>query len=358
MNQWIRLLLIALVIFVFMGIIFLFFQMRPLLQAIVSFLNAILGPFFIAMIISYLLHPIVQMLNARGVPRSLAVLLIYTVFIASLVILVINMLPMLEDQLNELVEHVPEWNRKIEYMISEYNEHGKELLPVSVQRGVEKALARLERSMGEMVSNIMSGLGGTIQQLFLVFIVPFLAFYMLKDTDQIERYVMMILPRERRQGVVRLVRSIDEALGNYIRGQFLVCLIVGLLAYFGYLLIGLPYPFLLAGFVAVFNIIPYLGPFIGAIPAMLIALTVSFDLVWKVVVINFIVQILEGNVISPQIVGRTMQLHPLAIMFALLVGEEIGGVFGLILAVPIFAAAKVIFEHVVAHYVQERSQKI
>src|SRR5690606_33646614 len=123
------------------------------------------------------------------------------------------------------------------------------------------------------------------------------------------------------------------------------------LAYIGYLVIGLPYALLLAALVALFNIIPYLGPFFGAIPAILVALSVSYKMVFYVIIVNLVVQMLEGNVISPQIVGRTLHMHPLLIIFALLVGGEVGGILGMILAVPFFAVGKVILEHVALHYI-------
>jgi predicted PurR-regulated permease PerM len=176
---------------------------------------------------------------------------------------------------------------------------------------------------------------------------------MLKDTKLIERSILAFFPIRHHKNVLRLFRDIDTALGNYIRGQLLVCLVVGVLAYIGYRWIGLPYPLLLASSVAVFNVVPYLGPFLGAIPALLVALTISRKMVVSALIINLVIQMLEGNVISPQIVGRTLHLHPLLIIFALLVGGEVGGIWGMILAVPFFAVCKVVVEHV-TRYVLHR----
>lgn len=194
--------------------------------------------------------------------------------------------------------------------------------------------------------------------LFLVFIIPFLAFYMLKDFQMIEKTALTIVPKKHRDRTVRLFVDIDQALGNYIRGQVLVCLIVGILAYLGYWLIDMPYPLLLAFIVALFNIIPYLGPFFGAFPALVMASTVSVQMVLLVVTVNFVVQILEGNVISPQVVGRKLHLHPLLIIFALLVGGKIAGIVGLILAVPVFAVVKVIIHHVYVYYTDSENELV
>lgn len=151
---------------------------------------------------------------------------------------------------------------------------------------------------------------------------------MLKDIQSIERTLLTLLPKKQRKPILRLLRDVDDALGNYIRGQFLVCVVVGVLAYIGYLIVGLPYALLMAALVAVFNVIPYLGPIFGLIPSLFVALTVSPKTAVGVVIVNLFVQMLEGNVISPQIVGRSLHMHPLFIILALLVGGEIGG-FGI-----------------------------
>ncbi|SFS97429.1 AI-2E family transporter [Marininema halotolerans] len=345
-----RLLSISLVILVLLGILFLLVKISPLLHTLIIFLKAILGPFIIAIIFSYLLNPIVNMLSNRAVPRSLAVLLIYTLFICAIAIIVTNLLPLFNHQVHELVEHFPEWNQRVQTWIDQMNE-SKDALPESVRLGIEKSLDRLEGTITDGVGNMVGDLGSTLNQVFLAFIVPFLVFYMLKDVHVIENTVVKLLPTKRRREVIQMFREIHEALGNYIRGQLIVCVAVGVLAYIGYLLIGLPYALLMAAIVGIFNVIPYLGPFFGAIPALLVAVTVSKEMVIGVIVVNLIVQILEGNILSPQIVGKSLQMHPLFIIFALLVGGELGGIFGLILAVPLFAAGKVIIDHTFRHYI-------
>lgn len=339
----------ALLILAVLGIVFMLMQLGPLLSVLFAFLKTVLAPFLIAVLISYLLNPIVALLSRRGVPRSIAVLMIYALFIASITIMLINTIPLFNIQIQELAEHVPEWNQQMQSWIKQFNDN-KDFLPQSVKDGIEKSLDKMEQGVTDGVGRMMDGLGSTLNQLFIAFIVPFLAFYMLKDAEVIEKSLVSFLPGKRRKEVLRLLKEIDDALGNYIRGQLLVCFVVGVLAYIGYLIIGVPYPLLLAAAVAVFNVIPYIGPFIGAVPAVLVGLSVSTKMVISVIVVNLVVQMLEGNVVSPQIVGRTLHMHPLFIIFALLVGGEVAGIMGLILAVPFFAVCKVIVEHIALHY--------
>lgn len=220
--------------------------------------------------------------------------------------------------------------------------------------GMNNWFFQLENRLAEGISHFLDNIGTTINLLFNAFIVPFLVFYILKDFDVFERTVVSCLPRARRKSIVTLLKDIDAALGNYIRGQFLVCIIIGVLAYIGYAIVGMPYALLFASVVAVFNIVPYMGPFLGAAPAIVMASTVSFRLVLLVAVVNTLCQIVESNIISPQVVGRTLHLHPLLIIFALLVGGELAGMIGLILAVPFFAAAKVVIQHFMAFLIKRK----
>lgn len=334
-------------------ILFMLLQLRPIIVGIYQFMREILTPFIIALIISYVLNPVVSLLGARKVPRTVAVLTIYAVFITSATVVLMNVIPMLIKQLAELNQHMPEVAFQAQSVVDNFN--GLKFLPDSVREGINQSLAKLENGISLAIAGYLGGIGSTINTMFLVFIIPFVAFYILKDFQLIEKAALAIVPRAHRKEIVSMLVDIDTALGNYIRGQFTVCMIVGLMAYIGYWLIGIPYALLLACVVAVFNIIPYLGPFLGAAPALIVASTVSWKMVLLVILVNTTCQILEGNVISPQVVGRSLQMHPLVIIFALLAGGEIAGIAGLILAVPFFAVMKVILQHVFLYIIHRRT---
>ncbi|AKG35824.1 AI-2E family transporter [Paenibacillus durus] len=347
-NKWFRWMvgvLLALIILYFVWLL------HPMLQHIFSFLKAVLAPFLAAMIISYVLNPVVSMLAGRKVPRGAAVLLIYAVFLTTIAVIAVNLVPMLIKQLEELNEHLPEMTLRAQGLMHSMNTR---LIPPGVEMGLNNWFFQLENRLAAGISHFLDHIGTTIGVLFDAFIVPFLVFYILKDFDVFERMLVSCLPRSRRKSIVTMLKDIDDALGNYIRGQFLVSLILGILAYIGYALIGMPYALLFASVVAIFELVPYLGPFLGAAPAIVMASTISFRLVMLVVVVNTICQMLEGNVISPQVVGRTLHLHPLLIIFALLVGGELAGIVGLILAVPCFAAGKVVLQHVITYYMKRK----
>lgn len=344
-NRTFRLLIYGLLI---LALIYMIQQLSPILTGMYRFLKAVLAPFLIAMIISYVLNPVVGLLTRRKVPRTMAVLLIYVTFIASVAVMIMNVTPMFMHQLRELNQHMPEITMKTERWIDGI--HQNTVLPESVRTGILKSLAKAESAISAKIADFVDSIGNTINTLFVAFIIPFLAFYMLKDLKLIERSVLTFVPKKHRRQIIRLLIDIDDALGNYVRGQFLVCAVIGVMAYLAYVIIGAPYPILLASVVAVFNIIPYLGPFFGAAPAVVMASTISVKMVIMVVIANTAIQVLEGNVISPQIVGRTLHLHPLLIIFALLVGGQIAGIVGLILAVPALAVLREVIHHWRIHY--------
>lgn len=341
-------------VWLLLGLVILYFiwQLRPMLAQVYGVLKAVFAPFLIAIIISYVLNPIVRMLGGRKVPRTMAVLLIYAVVLTSLSVILMNVIPMLVEQLEELGEHLPELALHTQQMVSRWDNG---IFPGSIRMGMNNWFFQFENRLTSGISKFLDNIGTTIGVVFNAFIIPFLIFYMLKDIELIERLVLRYLPRSRRKSTITLLKEIDQALGNYVRGQLLVCVIIGVLAYIGYMIIGMPFALLLAGVVALCNIIPYLGPFLGAAPAIVMATTISWKMVLFVLLVNMLCQTIESNVISPQVVGRSLHLHPMLIIFALLIGGEIAGVPGLILAVPFFAVMKVIIQHFYTYYVRRKA---
>lgn len=345
-----KILVYLFIIVLTLTILFLIVKLSSLFGYIILFIKSIFLPFFIALIVSYLLHPIVSILHDKGIPRSIAVLIIYVIFFGSIAIILINAFPVLVKQLKEFAQQMPDIFERFQKWQDGVRHDHSNPLPDTFQDGIDATLENIEEKIAKGFVNIIEWVTGTIGVIFTVVLVPFVTFYMLKDYKLLEKTIMTFVPKKSRKEMIRLARDIDEALGNYIRGQLLVCSIVGVLAYVGYLLIGLPYSLLLALIVAITNIIPYLGPFIGAAPAFIVGLSISWKMAVSVLAVNLLIQMLEGNIISPQIVGRKLNIHPLFIILALLVGGETAGIVGLILAVPIFAILKVIIQHIGLYY--------
>lgn len=319
--------------------------LRPVLSQLFHLLEEVLVPVLVGLIIAYLLHPIVQLLERRRVPRLMAVLLIYGSFVLIIAIGVVNAIPIFTKQLVELSDDLPRLSEWYYKWMSEWEAH-KYFLPDSISHGVDRVIIQSHENMSRSVTQLVNNARNSIGKVLAYAVVPFIAFYLLKDMKQLHEAGMSVVPRAYRKQVLAVLRDINESLGNYIHGQMTVAIIVGVFAYLGYWLVGMPYPFVLAAFVCLTNIIPYIGPLIGAAPAVVVALTISTKMLLLVLLINIMIQVVEGNILSPNIVGRSLHLHPLLIIMALLAGEAIGGVIGLIVAVPVLAVCKVIISRV------------
>lgn len=319
--------------------------LRPVISQLFYLLAEVILPFLVGLIIAYLLHPIVRALERRRVPRLIAVLLIYMSFVLIISIGLLNAIPIFTRQLVELSDDIPRLTKWYYSWLSEWESH-KYFLPDSISLGVDRVIIQSQDRLSHTISQLVNNARNTMGKLLGYAVVPFIAFYLLKDMKVINQVGMSIIPPAYRKQTLSVLRDVNESLGNYIHGQMIIALIVGLCAYIGYWWIDMPYPFVLASFVCLTNIIPYMGPIIGAAPAIVVALTISTKMVVLVLVVNLIIQTIEGNILSPNIVGRSLHLHPLLILFALLAGEAIGGIVGLIVAVPVLAVCKVVINRI------------
>lgn len=332
-------------LFVTLLCIFLIAQLREFFHDIWTVIKALLIPFLAAMVVSYVLQPVVELLVRRRVPRGAAILIIYFAFSVVVVVAIVQAIPAVARQMTQLGNHIPELLTRADQWIDQISAR-KQYLPDGLRRGVEAALGQFEHKLTASAGQILSFLTSTVSAVFIAFVVPFLVYYMLKDARAMGRAFIHLVPRGYRSQAKEILTSVDATLGSYVRGQLLVMVAVGILTFAGLLVIGMPYALLFALFLAAMDIIPYLGPFIGAAPALILAFSISPGMALKVLIVNLIVQQCEGNLISPQIMGRTLHLHPMAIVAALLVGGEIGGVLGMICAVPVLAVVKVVYTNI------------
>ena len=206
--------------------------------------------------------------------------------------------------------------------------------------------------MTRYLTGLRSVTNSVISGLIIIVLGPVMAFYLLVDLPRLRRGAMTLIPPGRREEIKGLMDRIGTAVGGFFRGQLLVALFVGVASSIGLWAIGLPY-WLLVGMVAgIFNLVPLVGPFIGGGLAVIIALVSGEPLkaVWAALVLLAVQQI-DNHLISPNVMGRTVQLHPVVVMLALLVGASFAGLFGMLVVVPLVAMAKIIFLFIWSKYV-------
>lgn len=326
--------------------VYLLVKTFPVYGVVFSFLWKLLSPFIIASVIAYLLYPVIEQLHRWNIHRGIAILFIYTLFFGGIGYLIYRIYPRIVHQVQDLVENfhifTDLYNRTI-LSVYEYTS----FLPETVHDKMDEVIFQIEHSLDELLSNLIGGFTGIFDAIVMFTVIPVLVFYFLKDFKKMKAYFQRFIPKKYRNQTVMVLHAIDDSLGKYIRGQLLVCLFVGLASLIFFKLLKLKYALLLAVIMAITNLIPYFGPIIGAIPAAIITFstTESIQIIFFLLLGIFIIQLIEGNLLSPYIVGKSVAIHPAAIIFALILGSNLFGVAGMVLAVPVLTVIRVIVNH-------------
>ena len=326
-----------------------------LLLRLLVYINPIVPPLLIAIAVVYLLNPLVSALERRGVPRAAGAGIVYVLFLCIVALVISLLVPVVTRQVGQVIDHFPDYLAGAQATISRLAarfgqepdfrldaEQVREWLSAGENR---QAVTRYLTGLRSVTNSVISGL-------IIIVLGPVMAFYLLVDLPRLRRGAMALVPPGRREEIKGLMDRIGTAVGGFFRGQLLVALFVGVASSIGLWAIGLPY-WLLVGMVAgIFNLVPLVGPFIGGGLAVIIALVSGEPLkaVWAALVLLAVQQI-DNHLISPNVMGRTVQLHPVVVMLALLVGASFAGLFGMLVVVPLVAMAKIIFLFIWSKYV-------
>ena len=313
------------------------------LGVVAWWVRVIWPPLFIAGAIVFLLNPVVTVLQHRHIHRALGTALAYLGFFAVVGAIGLVVFPLGADQADELSEEWPALRADVESWINDRAAEN-DLIP-SVDE-IESELGADDGSIEQRLDQLLD-IGIRIFHLALVLVLaPIIAFYLLIDLPRLRTVAESLVPERSKVEVMHVAQRLNRAIGGFFRGQLMVAIIVGLMVSVGLAVIDLPF-WLIIGMVAgLFNVIPLIGPWVGAVPGIVVALTtrdVSTAL-WVVAIMAGAQQI-DNHFISPLVMRRAVRLHPAAVMLALLAGGSLGGFLGLLLAVPAAAALKIVFGH-------------
>lgn len=345
----------ALQFLIVLTIIYVSTKISFLFQPVGIFVSTLFFPIIISGFLFFMLNPLVQKLHKWKVPKVVAILLIYAAVIGVVVLAVGNLVPMISNQIAALVNDMPTYVEKTEEFFDSLSET-QEFQWITTQQYVtqEEIIRRITEYANTLPDRITSGISGIFSVVTNIAItivtVPFLLFYMMKDGDKFPAAIAKFFPAGYREEGIKTLKETANTLSSYIQGQITVALFVGTLSLIGYWIIDLPYMLVMALIVAVTNIIPYVGPFLGGAPAVIVALFDSPGKALLVVVVIVVAQQIEGNVLSPLILGKSLNTHPATIIILLLVAGNLAGILGMILAVPTYAVAKTIFVNTVKFF--------
>jgi predicted PurR-regulated permease PerM len=333
--------------------------------------RTVLIPYVLGLTLAYLMLPLVNWLDRHlpdrlhswRVARPLAILLTYLLLFLLVAGIITFFVPLIIDQVNVLIENWP----SLTQTVRDWGTQGWGLY-----NKVIDSIERLSPSWKDTIENSLKGLGtevvavlqegavatvrtlsSTVGFIIGLVVIPFWLFYILHDESQVKEGVMRALPRQIRDDVRCMARLVDDVLSAYIRGQLLLCLFVGGLATLALLLIGVPFALVLGLIAGIFEILPFVGPILGAIPALVVALLADpWSALW-VAIAFFAIQQVENLILVPRISGESVKLHPAMVMVVLVVGNELAGFLGMLIAVPVTAVIRDLFKYLYLRFLDQ-----
>ncbi|MGM0836384.1 MAG: AI-2E family transporter [Bacillota bacterium] len=323
-------------------VIFLLSEVQFLVNPILSLIATLFFPLIFAGFLFYILKPVVEFLSrSKYIPRTLAIFIVFFVIIGGVVLGGFTVGDKIEEQVMQFAKDVPSILEKNEEQTKQViNENNFGLM--SYEEAKQKLLTFMKdqgERIGKNVAVIISSITSFVTVLVIV---PFIVFYFLKDGHKLLPFILKYLPQKHRIEGRRILTDIDKALSTYIGGQMIVALVNGFLMYIGYLIIGVEYALVLALFIVITAVVPIIGPALGVLPALIIGLMTDPFMAVKILILLTIVQQIEGNLVSPLIIGNKLSIHPLTVILLLLVAGKLYGFIGILLAVPVYSVLKVL----------------
>ncbi|WP_179193089.1 AI-2E family transporter [Trichococcus palustris] len=338
------LLLIGILIYIFNTISFVFKPLQVMFSSIIA-------PIILAIVFYYILNPIVTFLEHRGTNRTLGTAIVFILFILLVVYGFVLLIPIIATQLTNLVNEYPKYIEQMNAGIDRLTANS------SFNNYYIQARDWLDSTVGDIPKMILDWLGNssdkimnifsTISSVVVVLVTfPIILFFMLKDPDKFKPFMMKIIPPAFREDIEKISQKMTKKAGSYIQGQMFVALTLGVLLLTGYLIIGLNYAFVLSLIATFTAVIPFVGATIGVIPAIFVAAFTSPAMLFKMVIVWVVAQLIQTNIVEPNIMGRNLKMHPLMIMIVLLIMGNLLGFIGMILGVPLSAMLKILIEHI------------
>ncbi|MDA0692125.1 MAG: AI-2E family transporter [Nitrospinae bacterium] len=334
-------------------------MISALLTVFLYYSRRVIMPFFVAFALAYLLDPLVDRLENWKLSRTLSVVSLMLVFFALILGACLLIFPLLRLQAENLTKSLPTYIDVVQNWLRPFLEKVAGLDQQKIQEILNEGMARFGELPLKILSFVSTFLWDSLSSLFSVLlmianlvIIPVVMFYLLRDFDTINEKVLALIPPRFKEKTVETVREVDRVLASFVRGQLMVGLLMGLLYSTGLYVIGTPMSLFIGLVAGLANLVPYLGVIVGFFPAALLTyLQVQewLPVLWVVGVFG-VVQMLEGMVITPRVLGENIGLHPVAVIFAVLLGGELFGLVGIILGVPLVAVLNVLIRRGILHY--------
>jgi len=320
-----------------------------LLGIFIYLIRNVLFPIVISILFYYILNPIVVRLTDKrpkglGLNRILSIVIAFTLLILVVAAALVFIIPPLVEELGVLASHIPQYLSDAQNLLDSLDRLQARIdLPKEVDTMVLDLLRNVFGLISVFTQQTVNAAMGALSRVIYVIIIPLMTFFLLMDDTTLARGLVQNLPEAHRKIATRTLKQIDAVLRNYIVGQAILCTIVGILTGIVLALFGIKFSLILGIVAAVSQLIPNIGPFIGAAPALIIAIIMSPVLALEVSIFFLLLNILIVAVLAPKILGDKLNLHPFTIVLSVLILGEIAGMWGLFLAAPIVAILKILY---------------
>jgi len=319
-----------------------------------------LASFVLAFVVNYLLSPIVDFLERKSVPRQVAILIPFAATGLLIGFALYAVFPMLASQVKSLQAQWPKYQVELTTLIASSEARFKEFFNVHDVSLSTSINSWIFQKTADFSSTLPSAVSGSLTVLLLT---PIFAYFMLADGKTMSRRLLSIVPNSLFEPALNLHYQLNEQMGGFIRARFLEAAVVGLVVWVGLQISGFPYASLLALVAGVTNLIPYVGPIIGAVPAVLIALLSPDALIndspgWTLVIVSSIyvfAQLVDVVFIIPMVVAKIVNLHPVTVIVVIIIGSKLMGILGMVISIPVTSALKLIFHSVYDNVMDYRS---
>lgn len=354
-SQAVTFLLVTLLTFL---TILVFSKISFLLQPIGSFLEILLLPMILTGLLYYLLNPMVDWLEKHKISRTVGISIVFVLISLLLVWGLAVAIPSIQEQVVSFARNLPSNIQKIEEQVTGLlqDKRFEQFRPTALEvlNKVNDQVVSYAQKFSSSAVNWASNLISTTSQIIVaILIMPFILFYLLRDGQHLNKHITQYLPTKWQEPIGTVLTDVNSQLSNYVRGQVTVAIIVALMFSVMFSVIGLSYPITLGVMAGFLNLIPYLGSFLAMIPAVILGLIAGPIMLIKVLVVFMIEQTIEGRFVTPLILGSSLSIHPITILFVLLTAGQMYGVLGVLLGIPIYASIKVLvkaaFEWYKAH---------
>ena len=334
---------------IILGIIFIY--IFYLLSRKHNIIKDMIYTIIISMVLAYLINPLVIHLEKYNMKRGTAVLFIYALVLGLILILSFIIIPKTGKEIKRLFKLLPDYFHSISRLIDnfyiKYYESMDNMPPIF--QGLDEIIIgnmeKLEKSISLNISRFIEGVIFTFSKIISLILIPILVFYFIKDQDYFKEKIYYMLPENSRKEIKTLIIEIDKVLGQFIRGRLILALYVGITTTALLLLFRIDFALIIGLITGIADIIPYLGPFLGFLPAVFFAFLKSPIIAIWVGLIFLGIQWIENNVLAPKIIGKSIGIHPITVLLALVLGGGIFGVFGMILSIPFIATMKILYNY-------------